>query len=64
MNKKFAVVLTAFVTLSFAQQRDSIVRVGACATPGSADGVNTQGQYSYIADRGGLTSIDIISVIF
>lgn len=38
---------------------DSIVRVGACVTPGSANGVFTQGQYSYIADRGGLTSIDI-----
>ncbi len=48
-----------FFTFPFAQRVDSMVRVGACETPGSADGVFTQGQYSYIADRGGLTSVDI-----
>ncbi|MCK4396871.1 T9SS type A sorting domain-containing protein [candidate division WOR-3 bacterium] len=50
----FAISLTVQTVRS-----DSIERLGACATPGSADGVFTQGWYSYIADRGGLTSIDI-----
>lgn len=60
MNKIIVVVLIIFSTLSFAQQ-DSIVRVGACATPGWADGIFVQGQYTYIADRGGVTSIDIVN---
>ncbi len=38
---------------------DSIERIGACTTPGLADGVFIQGQYAYIADRAGFTSIDI-----
>lgn len=59
VNTRIVGVLITFIILSFAQQRDSIVRVGACATPGAADGVFTQGQYTYIADRGGLTSIEI-----
>ncbi len=59
MSRKVIVILITLAIFSFAQQRDSIVRVGACETPGAADGVFTQGQYAYIADRGGLTSVDI-----
>lgn len=59
MSKKLVLVLISVIIFSFAQQRDSIVRVGTCETPGSADGVFTQGQYAYIADRGRFTSIDI-----
>ena len=59
MKRKIVVVSLVLTAFIFAQQRDSIVRVGACATPGSADGVFTQGQYAYIADRGRFTSIDI-----
>ena len=59
MSRKVIVILITLAIFSFAQQRDSIVRVGTCETPGSADGVFTQGQYAYIADRGGLTSVEI-----
>lgn len=59
MNKITVVVLITFSTLSFAQQRDSIVRVGACETPGSADGVCVRNSYAFIADRAGFTSIDV-----
>lgn len=38
---------------------DSIVRVGACATPGTAWGVFVQGDYASVADRGYLTEVDI-----
>lgn len=61
MNKRIIVVLIAFCIFSFAQQRDSIVRVGACATPGVAWGVFIQGTYAFVADVGGVTSIDIFS---
>jgi hypothetical protein len=61
MNKSIIAVFlfVLFSTYSFAQQRDSIVRVGACATPGVAWGVFIQGSYAFIADVGGVTSIDI-----
>jgi hypothetical protein len=54
----FYIIFSAF---SFAQQRDSLVRVGACATPGVAWGVFIQGAYAFVADVGGVTSIDISS---
>ncbi len=38
---------------------DSIVRVGACATPGITWGVFVQGDYAYVADRSALTIIDV-----
>lgn len=59
MNKVIVLAVITVASLSFTQQRDSIVRIGACATPGAADGVFTQGQYAFIADRGGVTSVDI-----
>ncbi len=49
-----AVSLTAQTTRS-----DSIVRVGACATPGSVFGVHVQGDYAYIADGGRLTVVNV-----
>ena len=54
-------VLITFLlsSLLFAQPQDTIVGVGACATPGIAFGVYVQEQYAYIADVGGVTSIDI-----
>jgi hypothetical protein len=61
MKKRLIVIFLSifFSAFSFAQQRDSIVRVGACATPGVAWGVFIQGSYAFIADVGGVTSIDI-----
>jgi hypothetical protein len=46
-------------SLLLTEPRDSVIRVGACTTPGYTDGVFVQGQYAYIADRAGFTSIDI-----
>jgi len=50
----FAVSLTAQPA-----RADSIVRVGACATPGTAFGVHVQGNYAYIADGGRLTIVNV-----
>jgi len=49
----FAVALTAQPARS-----DSIVRVGACATPAHPRDVVVLGNYAYIADGGGLALID------
>lgn len=61
MNKRLVLILGLLGILSFAQPSwsDSIVRVGACATPGTAWGVFIQGLYGFVADVGGITSIDI-----
>lgn len=45
--------------MSLAQQRDSIVRVGACATPGVPWGVYVLDDYAYVATRGGLAIVDV-----
>lgn len=58
MNNIIVVVLITFSTLSFAQ-RDSIVRVGACATPlGHPRDVVTASVYAHVADGDGLATID------
>jgi hypothetical protein len=57
--KKITLAFLCVFAMSPLLKADSIVRVGACATPGYADGVYVQGQYAYIADRDGVTSIDI-----
>ncbi|TES90233.1 MAG: T9SS type A sorting domain-containing protein [Candidatus Cloacimonadota bacterium] len=38
---------------------DSIVRVGACATPGITWGVCVQDSFAYVADRGYVTTVNI-----
>lgn len=38
---------------------DSIVRVGACATPGLTWGVYVQDGFAYVATRGGLAIVDV-----
>ncbi len=59
MYSKIFIVSILLSSSLFAQVRDSIIRVGACATPGVAWGVFTQGSYAFVADRSGLTSIEI-----
>jgi hypothetical protein len=56
---KITSVFLLLSSLVFAETQDSVIRVGACETPGSANGVQTLGFYSYIADRGGLTSVEV-----
>jgi hypothetical protein len=59
MNRKIVVVSITLFIFSFAQQRDSIVRVGACTTPGTVWGVYVSGNYAYIATRAGLAIVDV-----
>ena len=56
----FSAVLATFgVSYAEPAMPDSIVRVGACATPGVAWGVFVQGDYAYIADRSAVTIVDV-----
>ena len=54
----FFCISTISLTAKIAKA-DYIERVGACATPGTAWGVFIQGLYGFVADVGGITSIDI-----
>lgn len=59
MNKKILLVLISVIIFPFAQQRDSIVRVGACATPlGHPRDVVTASVYAHVADGDALATID------
>lgn len=42
-----------------AESPDSIVRVGACATPGVTWGVYLQGNFAYVADRDRITIVSV-----
>jgi len=56
------IILFCILAVSLTAQparSDSIVRVGACATPGVAFGVHVQGDYAYIADGGRLTVVNV-----
>lgn len=59
MNKKIVFVLISLIIISFAQRVDSIVRVGACATPGSPRDIVVCGGFAYVADAGGLGLVDV-----
>ena len=53
-----ALLLTVALPQAEPAMPDSIVRVGACSTPGVAWGVFVQGDYAYIADRSRLTLVN------
>ncbi len=53
-----ALVAPFGIALAEPAMPDSVVRVGACATPGIAWGVFVQGDYAYVADRGAVTVVD------
>lgn len=60
MRSKFIVLLFFFIlTRCLFAQTDSIVRVGACATPGMTWGVSVREDYTYVADYGRVTVVDI-----
>jgi len=61
MKTKLSFLMLIFilaVTLAAQLARsDSIVRVGACVTPGITWGVYVQDSFAYVATRGGLLSL-------
>ncbi|MCK4673516.1 hypothetical protein KAT67_05985, partial [candidate division WOR-3 bacterium] len=63
MSRKIVIILIAFITFSSTQQRDSIVRVGACETPGITWNVFVRDSIAYVADRGYVTTVNISDLL-
>lgn len=59
MKGKIALVLITLFILSFAQQRDSIVRIGALKTIGSPRDVEVRNIYGYVADADAFVIADV-----
>jgi hypothetical protein len=58
--KKMSIIFLGLLFISPLLRADSIVRVGACATPGVTWNVVVRDSIAYIADRGIVTTVNII----
>lgn len=59
MHRRALAIILLSISLPFAQTQDTLIRVGACATPGITWGVYVRDSIAYIADRSYVTAIDV-----